>query len=544
MIAKEIKGGFMNKVAVYLNEHLTGEVLTHGAAVAAAECDGSVLTKKPEMVIRPSGVNDVRKVMRFCSQLAEKGYRLPVVVRGCGTDHTGGALSSGIVLDMSAYMHHVLGIDPKQQLIHVQAGISQSAVQATLTTHKGMGIADGSLTGEEGTIGGALSSLAVGATSGMYGTIGDAVQQLEVVLSSGDVIQTGRISRRELNKKKGLSTFEGELYRQIDNIIEDNRELIDQLDADASDTAGYPSIARVKRRDGSFDLTPLLIGSQGSLGIVSEIILKAGFAHPELAIVTAAYDDYEKAQSASEVAQKAGAALVEFVDGRIMARVAAAGKTLEWAPEAAHSGGVMIAVCNAFSDRSRERTAKKLVKKLTATGAIAVHHMNKEAIEFAPFHSFMRLAAHPSDAYMFVPHALSGIAVPAARLGSFLAELRTLEVRHEMPLPVFVDMMTGAVNIYPLLSIKKVSHRQKLLQLCADVARLAHEHEGSLAGFGGEGRLKAAFTQPLLSEEERSLYTAIKHVFDPNNLLNPDSKSAVSVKTLAAEFNAWCRVRQ
>ena len=60
----------MNKVATYLNEHLTGEVLTHEAVIAGVEQDGGVLTRRPEMVARVAHVNDIRKIMRFCSQQA------------------------------------------------------------------------------------------------------------------------------------------------------------------------------------------------------------------------------------------------------------------------------------------------------------------------------------------------------------------------------------------------------------------------------------------------------------------------------------------
>lgn len=66
------KGGLMKYVATYLNEHLTGEVLTHEAVIAGVEQDGGVLTRRPEMVARVAHVNDIRKIMRFCSQLAEK----------------------------------------------------------------------------------------------------------------------------------------------------------------------------------------------------------------------------------------------------------------------------------------------------------------------------------------------------------------------------------------------------------------------------------------------------------------------------------------
>lgn len=533
----------MNKVATYLNEHLSGEVLTHGLPVVMAEQDGGILSRKPEMVVRPAGVNDIRKVMKFCSQLADKGHVLSVSVRGSGTDSNGGSLGRGVIIDTSVYMKNVLGIDPKQQLIHVQAGISQSAVKAALVTHKGLGISNSSYTGEDGTVAGSLSTMSLGSLSAMYGTVGDSVQQLEVILSSGELLQTGRISRRELNKKKGLASFEGEIYRQIDSLIEDNQELIDQINIDKPDTAGYANIAKVKKRDGSFDLTPLFVGSQGSLGIISEVILKARFDHPEFTVVTAAYSDISEAYNAIDIIRKTDASVVELIDGQLLARSAQSGKMIDWAPQECYTGGVVVAVFNAFSDRARHKAANKLIKKLDNSASVKLAELDMEAIEFESFHSMLSLVENPSQTGVVVPGVFSGVYVPQVRLGSFLEAIKSLESSHGVKMPFFVDINMEMINFYPEFSIKKISDRQKILKLCADLAKLISAHEGSFAGYGGEGRLKAAFIQPHLSKDEIELYAKIKHIFDPNKLLNPGIKTLVPAKELATELNEWCRAR-
>ena len=79
------------------------------------------------------------------------------------------------------------------------------------------------------------------------------------MLANGDVLQTGRINKRELNKRKGVQGFIGDIYRGIDGIIEEYADVLGQLNM--NDMTGYNSIADVKRKDGSFDLTPLFVGS-------------------------------------------------------------------------------------------------------------------------------------------------------------------------------------------------------------------------------------------------------------------------------------------
>lgn len=529
----------MNKVATYLNEHLTGEVITQPNRLKEAETDGGFLMRRPEMIVRAAATNDIRKVMRFCSQLAEKGHVLPVAVRGSGTDVTSATLTNGAVIDTTTYLNRVIGIDPKQQLIHVQAGIKLSAVNAALATHKGLGLPSVSYHNQDGTIGGAIATAATGMSSG-GGNFFDAIRQLEIILSTGETIQTERLSKRELSKKKGLATFEGEIYREIDNLITDNAELIEKIGSRGPNSGGFANIARVKRKDGSFDLTPLFIGSQGSLGIVSEVIAKAEFVRPEATVVAASYSELLEAQSAIDQALSCKASAVELIDGRIFRRAHHQGKTIKWAPQECYDGAVVLAVFDDFSERTRAKLAKKLLKKLQASNTVEVSQFELEQSELVTLHAALSLAKEPAGATDFVPRMLSGIWLPTVRMASFADDLAALEAKFDVDLPMFIDYSRGYVAIYPQLDSKKVSHRQKALHLLAEVAKLVNNHEGSFAGFGGDGVTKAVFMRKIMPAGEKQLYDNIKAVFDPFGILCPGVKSDGDIKQLAAELNAWC----
>src|SRR5690606_33338002 len=107
------EGESMSKIAKYLNEHLAGEVVSSGQDVVNASVDGSQLLRQPEMIAYAASTNDIRKIARFCWQLAEKGHSLSVTVRGRGTDTTGAATGPGIIISPEKYMTQVVGIDPK-----------------------------------------------------------------------------------------------------------------------------------------------------------------------------------------------------------------------------------------------------------------------------------------------------------------------------------------------------------------------------------------------------------------------------------------------
>lgn len=533
----------MSKISMYLNEHLSGEVISSGREMAEASVDGSVLLQRPELIARVAGTSDIRKIARFCWQLAEKGHTLAMTARGHGSDGTGGAVGAGISLSAGQYMYQILGIDLKQRLIHVQAGAPYAGVVMALSTHRGLTLPYPSFDGMSGTIGGAIASGAAGRFARRYGTVGGAVKQLEVVLANGDVLQTGRLSKREWNAKMGLHTMEGEVYRQIDHLLMENKELIARIKTGPRfDTAGYPGIARVRQKDGSIDLTPLFVGSQGSLGIISEVIMKADLLRPTISVVRAAYDSFADAQAAADTAVAAQAASVELLDGALLQRAAERGKVREFAPKEAFAGGLVVAMFDDFNERSRQRTAKKLQKALEKQGG-TVHLSTQDytIAELADVTGLLTVAAQSDDVHTVTPAVFRGMWLPGAAVDTFLKDVRGVEDQLGVALPVWIDVTRGFMDMLPLFDMKKVSDRQKVLKLLAALAELVAKHGGTMAGHGGDGKLKTFASQTFVPEDVATLYAEIKQIFDPHDILNPGTKQSVVAKELAAQLNAWCR---
>ena len=531
----------MNKIATYLNEHLSGEVFTHAKNLDDLSADGSVLGNRPEMVAKVANVNDIRKIMRFCSQLAEKGHVLPVTVRGDGTDTTGSATTSGLVIDVSSRLNHVIGLDPRQKLIHIQSGMRYSAVNAILSTHRGLGLANISEFGLDGTLGGAIGSGADGSRVGVRLSPMDSIKQVEVVLSNGDILQTDRLSKRDLARKKGLTTLEGEIYRKVDNLITDNKETIAKLKKMNLGTTGYSNITKVKAKDGSFNLAPLFVGSQGTLGIISEVILQAGFIKPDLTVVISAYENMTDAQSAIDLTVGSKASAVNLIDGRVFAEAAKQGKKVSWAPEPTHSGAVVMAIFDDFSERTRARLAKSIQKKLKSTNPQHTEVKKIDTASLSELYSAIAVASRPSNTGEEVPGVFSGMWLPVAQLDIFINELRQLEEMFGVAIPIFYDATTEYLDLFPVFDLKKVSNRQNLLKILAELANMIDRLGGSLAGRGGDGKLKSFANTKVLDKDILDLFQQIRVIFDPHSILNTGVKQEVPVKELVAQINYHCR---
>lgn len=528
----------MNKIAQYLNEHILGEITSAKSIRQRFSRDASILSITPELVMFPRVTNDIRKAARFSWQLAEKGHTLPLTIRGGGTDTTGAAIGKGLIISTAKYLNSVIHIalKDKEHFVHVQPGVSFKTLNETLSWH-GLVLPSYPHLASYGTVGGAVAKNSGGELSGKVGTTGDWVKRLEVVLANGDLIETARISKRDFSKKIGLQTFEGEIYRKIDGLIEDNQALInEQLADNTQDNTGYARIAQVKQRDGSFDLTPLFIGSQGTLGIVSELVLRTEYVSKEQTALVASVSSAETARDAADALKKLDPAALETIDGAYFDAAIAQGKSFPFAgvtdSEGITIGAVIYARFNDFNDHARAHKLKKAIKVLTKFNAVVVttvDHAMEEIEAVRDVATSLETADNGKHAY--VP-LLDGAQVPDDHQEEFARGVSELEAKHHIELPLHVRVLDGVVYSRPLFELDRVSDKQKIFKLITDYAQLVEKHGGTFLVDGSEGRLKANAAYSLIDENVERLYEEIRAIFDPFGTLNPGVKQSSELREL------------
>lgn len=526
----------MSKVAAYLRGHVSGEVSTRTDVRAAMSIDTGVLHIMPEMVMYPRTTNDIRKIARFAWQLAEKGHVLPITVRGAGTDGTGAALGKGAIVATAAHMNNIFEYDAKQRLVRLQPGVTISALQSALGLQ---GTSVMTLCGAYpySTVGGAIANAFVGPFTDKYGTIAQAIDKLEVVLANGDVLQTGRISKRELSRKKGLQGFEGDIYRGIDGIIDEYKDLLGQLSS--NDGTGYNAIADVKRKDGSFDLTPLFVGSQGTLGAISEMILKGDYRSNHLSVVALVFTQATAARDALDQLAQLSPAFLEYFDAQLFEASKSAGRTYKFYAEASLNDApqsVVLIGFDEFNDRARSKMVKKVTKKFGKTeGVTLTIDDSGDTSELALALDVAHCMLAPDQIDLSSPRLFGGFHIPTARLEDFVASLHDLAESEHIELPMSGHVMANTYTVYPLFSLHKVSDKQSIFKLFGALTKLVYSHGGIMIAEGGEGRLKAHAIYPELDAKVVSMYQAVRKVCDPLGTLNPGVKQDNDVRTTAAQ---------
>ena len=522
----------MNKIAVYLNEHLLGEVTSSKAMRRRYSRDGSVLSVTPEIVVFPRITNDIRKAARFSWQLAEKGHPMGLTIRGAGGDVTGAAIGKGMIVSTSRHLTKVINIVAKERLVHVQPGASFQLVNETLRW-QGLTIPNAPIDAPESTVAGAIANNSLGNT----GPVSDAIEKLEVVLANGDLIETSRISKHDLSKKLGLQTFEGEIYRKLEGLIEDNEQVIKHLANDpVRDTTGYKNISAVKGKDGSFDLTPLFIGSQGTLGIISEVVLKAAFYSQDRTAAVAVVEDTSLARDITDRLAELEPSVLRAIDGELFRRAALLGAQAGLLGPVESIGTVIYVEFSDFSDRAQANKLKKMRKLMVKLGVGMVDSSDHQLDEFDAVASVAdSLRYAENDDAVAVP-IIDGAFVPNGRREEFTAALDELATKHHITLPVVANVLTGTLNVYPVFKLDVVGDKQKLFRLLVDYADLVTKCGGAFVSDGAEGRLKANAAWSLLEEGEVAVYAQLRAIFDPFNTLNPDVKQKNDVRHLVASL--------
>ncbi len=511
----------MNKVAIYLNQHLTGSVFDKESICEAYSTDRSMLKIKPQLVALPENTSDVRKIVRFIRQLNEKEYDLPISIRGSGLSKTGADLSNGIVISMEK-LDKVCELDIHDRLVQVQSGITLDKLNAVLAPH---GLTLPILANPNETIGSLIANAMRDNYSKRYGGILSHVRRIEVVLANGDVIHTERLNMHKFQSKKKQSNLEGEIYDKLDKAIQDNYELI--ADMPDNSLVGYPLLKNVKKNN-TFDLLPVFFGSEGSLGIITEIILRAEVIPPKPSHFLAIFDAFESAEEFAENCEKLDALTVELYDNRIFKAIEESGKKSKLLSHKFEEG---FAVLTSFDMKPAK--AHHRISKLLATLPKSVFTISEDEDNSDEFDSLVSTVTPFLNATgeFERPNLLNDFYVPKENLAEFIKGLKQLEKDSKKTLELFGCYTTGIYSVRPDFNLHKIDERRSAMMLLRDFNSLLLNNFGSLAGGLPEGRLKPIVIYPELSSGERELIEKVRTIFDKSGIFAPETKSRYNTRS-------------
>lgn len=518
----------MGKITKYLNQLIVGNVFDTPEILERYSVDGSILRVKPKFVAFPESTEDIRKLMRFFNQIAAKDIPVSVTPRGSGLDQSGADLSSGLVVSTEK-LHHMLEIDPRERLVRVQAGMTLRELNTALSV-SGLTVPIGGH--DHDTIGGLISNAPIDTKAAKYGGIMNYVERVEVVLANGECLQTTRMKKYHVAKKATEKSLEGDIYRKISKLLHDKAELVHDIARNPHGRNGYPNITKVQYKD-TMDLMPLFFGAQGTLGIVSEVILRAVPLPKRPFRAVATFKSLDPAIDFAQALKSLKPSEINLYDIKIIQEARESGKNLDGIIRKLEDGFVVFA---SFDERASSITKKlnALKEKFPRTTKFVFESPENHAI-LNEFENALAVYLNSTKNSERVP-ILTDFYMPAHNLDSFLKDLKVLEQKLGLDLALYGSYATSIYSLRPKFTLKDKDFNKKAATFLRAGAYVIDRQDGQLTGGSPEGRVKAVVTNTEMRESERQLHERIKKIFDANGVLNPDVKLGASSKFTLTHF--------
>ena len=420
--------------------------------------DASGLSYPPELVIRVQETTQIQRLMRLANE-----YKFPVIPRGGGSGLAGGCLPvlGGVVLSLEK-LNRIISVDTQNLIAQVQPGaitkdLREAAQQKKLffpPDPAGM---------DQSTIGGNAATNAGGPSCVKYGTTKDYILGLEAVLPSGQMINTGTQTR------KGV--------------------------------VGY-------------DLTQLLVGSEGTLGIITGLILKLIPCPAAVSAMTAVFSDLPSAMQAVTQILNRGhlPSAIEFLDAKCLLLVK---DILPFHIPGEKSTLLIIEVDGDPAQTKRNiKTIGKILKEVGATHLLPAFN-EKEREDIWNVRRQVSLRIHDNYA-LYIPE---DVVVPIGKIPALVAELPKLEAEYGFDIYAFGHAGDGNIHLNITAQTRDNMNRVEM-GVKAILARVI-QMGGTISGEHGIGQAKKRYLSMELSAENIRLQIEIKKIFDPNMILNP-----------------------
>ncbi|MFA5934053.1 MAG: FAD-binding oxidoreductase [Candidatus Paceibacterota bacterium] len=531
----------------YIKTFFKGDVLDDIETLKFYSHDASLLEVKPKIVVFPKDADDVKALVKWVSEQKKYDPTLSITARSAGTCMSGGPLNESIIMDFTKYMHGILEIKetPDGGVARVLPGTYYRDFEEETLKH---GLLYPAYPASKSicALGGIVSNNGAGEKTLHYGKAENYVAELKVVFTDGNEYVVKPITESELIAKTKEQTFEGDIYKKIYELIENNKEAIMAAKpAVSKNSAGYYLWNIWDEEKKVFDLNKLITGSQGTLGIVTEITMKlvpvkkhskmlAIFMNelsPLGKIVDAILPlDPESLESYDDKTLKLA---IRFWRGFIKKRgfIGFIKMGISFIPEffMLLTGGMpKLVLLVEFAGNDEAELLQKIETLENTLIPFGLKTRRAENIEDVEKYwsirrdSFALLREKVKDKH--TAPFIDDIIVRPEYLPEFLPKLSTLLSQYPIEYTIAGHAGNGNFHIIPLMDFSRSETTDIILKLSDKVYDLVLLYKGSITAEHNDGIIRTPFLKKMYGEKIYSLFEQTKKIFDPLNIFNPGKK--------------------
>ncbi|MBU6231184.1 MAG: FAD-binding oxidoreductase [Patescibacteria group bacterium] len=524
-----------------LSKLVKGDVDASDEALAAASHDASLFEVRPQAVVSPKDADDVKALVKYAD--AHPGVSL--TARSAGTDMGGGPLTESVVVSFTKYFNHIKEVSDGFAV--TEPGVYYRDFDKATLEKGGQILPSYPASRELCTVGGMVANNSGGEKTLTYGKTERYIRRLKMVCADGEEHEFKPLGEQEARRKEEGAGFEAEVYGKMRALIDSNRDLLAKAKPIVSkNSCGY-YLWNVEH-DGLFDLCRMIVGSQGTLGMVTEIEfgLVKPKTHSHLLVVflnsldqlgeTATHILEYKPESFESYDDQTLKVAIKFLP-QLMKQMGGNVITLglEFVPE-------MLAVLE-----SARLPKLVLMAEFTAdTDEEALKAAMDAQMSLKAFHEKTRVTKTESDEHkywvirresfnMLRKHVhgvrtapfIDDFVVPPMSLPRFLPRLYEVldPYKKELTYTIAGHVGDGNFHIIPLMNLNDHERAHQIIKdLSVKVYELVHEFHGSITGEHNDGIIRTPFIKMQYGEEVYRLFEEVKKIWDPKGIFNPGKK--------------------
>ena len=517
--------------------------------------DASLFEVKPEIVLFPKDSDDVKNLVKWVNLNREKYPNLSITPRCAGTDMSGGAIGESIILDFTKYMNKLINFDTGSAYITVQPGMFYRDFEK-ITLEKGLILPCYTASKSLNAMGGMYANNSAGERTLKYGKTEDYILEAKVILADGNEYVVKSLSEKELQNKINQNDFEGNLYKNIYDLINKNKEEIYKAKPTVhKNSAGY-YLWNVMQNN-IFNLNKLLVGSQGTLCIVTEITFKV-IQNPKYSKLVAIFmNDLEplgrlvdeilvfNPETLETYDDKTMKLAVRFFPDFLKKKGLLGMIKFMWSflPElkmmltGGFPGLILLVEFAGSNEEEVQKQCEKLKEKIK--NFKLEMHITKSEAEAEKYwdirrESFALLRKHV--ALKRTAPFIDDIIVRPEFLPKFLPELNIILSKYDLTYTIAGHAGDGNFHIIPLMDFNRADTAKIIIELSDKVYDLVLRYHGSITAEHNDGLIRTPYLEKMYGEKIYDLFKQVKIIFDSKNIFNPRKKVSLNDNISAREY--------
>ena len=528
-----------------IKQFFKGEVFDDKETLLKYSKDASLFQVMPKLVAWPKDAEDLEGLVKWVSENKQNDPSLSLTIRAAGSCMSGGALNESIIADVTQHMNKMGEISQSGTI--VEPGLLYRDFEPK-TLEKGLILPCYPASKNLCALGGQIGNNGAGEKTLRWGKMESYVLETKVVFADGKEYLVKPLERHDLQTKMNQGDFEGDLYKKLYELITNNREVIEHAKPKVSkNSAGY-NLWNVW--DGNrFDLNKLIVGSQGTLALVTEAKIKLVPVEPVSKLFVIFLKDLAPlADLVNEVLPTSPDSIECYDDATLklavrffpeMVKTMKAGflkLMLSFIPEGFMmlTGGIpKLIVLVEYTGQSEQEVDGKMayLKGKIAHFGLKMHAAKSQAesekywtIRRESF-NLLRKHVHGSRTAPFV----DDVVVQPKDMPSFLPKMRAILDKYKLVYTIAGHAGNGNFHIIPLMDMHDRKNVDIIRDAGEEIYNLVGEYHGSITGEHNDGLVRTPYLGKMYSAEVLDLFKKTKEIFDPQNIFNPGKKVGVTV---------------